>query len=335
MRFLPFKKVAKRIERYRGRRRGLKNLKKNFKQDLEKYIKYSQFYSKQKDKRHFQADLIFNYHKIEKGLSMPNPRVGFGEASVNHLIVLLKEYIKKFGWDDISLVTLKTIENYHLFNKKNNYKMDGLEENLNVLHQSIPNNYVTKDGGAIEVTKEELDKSDFDFKDFAYARYSIRNFAEGEVNLNLIQEAVKIAQKTPSVCNRQTAKVYVYDRKENISKLLRYQNGNRGFGHLANKILIVTSDLRDFRGTIERNQCYIDGGMFSMSLIYALHSLGVGTCPLNLSVTNDTENKLKQVAKIGKSEVLIMMIAVGRIPDKLMVAASPRKKLEDVLIVYE
>jgi hypothetical protein len=30
-----------------------------------------------------------------------------------------------------------------------------------------------------------------------------------------------------------------------------------------------------------------------------------------------------------------MMLAVGRIPDILMVAASPRKKLEDVLIVYE
>src|SRR5690606_37048856 len=110
-------------------------------------------------------------------------------------------------------------------------------------------------------------------------------------------------------------KVYVFegDYKMNV---LKHQNGNSGFGQDADKVLIITAELMDFRGPRERNQAYIDGGMFSMSLMYALHSLGVGTCALNLSLNYNDELKLKKVAKIPESEVTIMMMALGRFPDE-------------------
>jgi nitroreductase len=142
-----------------------------------------------------------------------------------------------------------------------------------------------------------------------------------------------MAQKTPSVCNRQSSKVYVFSKAEDKQKVLSYQNGNRGFGDQASKVLIVTSNLEHFVSAGERNQCWVDGGMFSMSLVYALHSLGLGTCCLNWSVERQADQELRQVAGISDAEAVMMMIAVGHLPETLKVAQSPRKPLRDVLVL--
>lgn len=310
-------------------------LKSNFKQDMKKFQNYSFDYTKSKTKRHYEAELIFYYHKIEKGLALPNPRIGFGKQNIRHLITILDKYVKEYGWDDVSLISLNTLYEYYYFNEKNNLKLDSLYKQLKKLENTLHGKERLYIGGVDIVTKKEIyEKARINFKDFAYSRYSIRDFAPGDVSIDKIKEAVYIAQKTPSVCNRQSSKVYVYSDNELKKKILSYQNGNVGFGDKASIILVVTIDLKDFRGINERNQGFIDGGMYAMSLIYALHSLGLGTCALNLSITNKTERKLKRVAKIDESEIPIMMIAVGKIPEKLRVASSPRRRVEEVMKVY-
>lgn len=315
------------IRRYRNKNR----LRKEYEEDYIQFSTYSFVFGKEKTKRHYEAELIFFYHKIEKGLAMPEPKVGFGKKNVEYLVKILKSYIKKYGWDQISATSLSALEEYYVFNKENGNELKRLNKEIVKFKKTMPNHVELGIGGTKTVSKADIDRTLFDFKAFANSRYSIRDFEPGPVNDEIIKEAIEIAQKTPSVCNRHSWKVYSYGKEKDKSEILKYQNGNRGFGHLADKILIVTMDLRDFRGSIERNQAYIDGGMYSMSLIYALHSLGVGTCPLNLSIVNKTEKKLKEVTGIPDSEVFMMMIAVGHIPDKLKVAWSPRRDVDEVL----
>lgn len=327
---LPFKKAIARTKIYRQRQ-----LKTNFKKDMTKFKKYSFDFAENKTKRHYEAELIFYYHKIEKGLALPKPRIGFGKKHIKYLCTILEKYVKNYGWDDVSLISLDTLYEYYYFNERNNLRLDSLYKQLKKLEESLNGKERLYIGGVDVVTKKEIEeKAKINFKDFVYSRYSIRDFAPGDINLDTIKEAVYIAQKTPSVCNRQSSKVYVYRDSDLKERILKYQNGNVGFGDKASLILIVTVDLKDFRGVIERNQGYIDGGMYAMSLIYALHSQGLGTCALNLSITNETESQLKKVANIDDSEIPIMMIAVGKIPEKLRVASSPRRSVEEVMTVY-
>jgi hypothetical protein len=72
--------------------------------------------------------------------------------------------------------------------------------------------------------------------------------------------------------------VYSVSNDTAIEQVLALQNGNRGFGHLAKRVLIVSADLHAFIGPIERNKAFVDGGMFAMSLLYALHRLELGAC---------------------------------------------------------
>lgn len=309
-------------------------LKNNYKKDMKIYSKYSYELSKGKTKRHLETDLIFFYHKIEKGLSLPNPRIGFGQKNIEYLLKLLKKYETEYGWDSTAQATLNTLHSYYNFNKKNGLLLDELFseiEKLNKLSSSHDANYSSR-GGATLVKKTEIDEARVNFKEFSSSRYSLRNFSPGEIPMSLIREAVEIAQKTPSVCNRQSSKVYVYEgnTKKNI---LKHQNGNAGFGDTADKVLLITVEIQDFRGPKERNQAYIDGGLFSMSLIYALHSLGIGSCALNLSLDHNNEQKLKNEAGVPKSEVTMMMLAIGNFPEEFYVADSPRRNIEDVLTI--
>ena len=105
---------------------------------------------------------------------------------------------------------------------------------------------------------------------------------------------------------------------------LSLQNGNKGFGHLASHVLIVASDRACFASIGERNQPWIEGGLYAMSLVYALHALGLGTCCLNWSVDNQRDAELKQALAIPASYAIAMMIAVGSLPDIIPVAESRR-----------
>ncbi|MNP41368.1 malonic semialdehyde reductase [compost metagenome] len=163
-------------------------------------------------------------------------------------------------------------------------------------------------------------------------RFSIRVFNETPVSEELIKEAANIARKSPSVCNRQTTRIYSFSTPEQKKSLLALQNGNRGFGHLASHVIAITSDLQCFTGTGERHQAYVDGGLMAMSFVYALQSLGIGSCFLNWSVTADIDERFRRISGIPKSHVIVTLIAIGNIPEKLNIAESPRLPVNEILI---
>ncbi|KTR86246.1 hypothetical protein NS354_05685 [Leucobacter chromiiresistens] len=113
--------------------------------------------------------------------------------------------------------------------------------------------------------------------------------------------------------------------------LLSFHHGNRGFGHKLGAVLIVTSDLRGFDMIGERNQPWIDGGLFAMSLAYAFHAAGLGACMMNWSEDADHDQRLRAEFDIPDNEVIITFLGVGHLPEVFEVAASPRPAVNDVL----
>jgi nitroreductase len=71
--------------------------------------------------------------------------------------------------------------------------------------------------------------------------------------------------------------------------------------------------------------------MFAMSLVYALHAQGLGTCCLNWSVEPDKDQALKLDLDLPESLAIGMMIAVGALPDEILVAESRRVGLEQIV----
>lgn len=320
------------VKEFLGRFRFVRMLPilREFISDFARFFKCSGTFRSSGDREAARALLSIESHCIEKALSLKETRAGFGVPKVLRLIASLDSYLRKYGPDSTSAGVLKALDAYVDFQEANGGADEAVRAGLTALKEPTPG--FNSDGGALDVSREQLmPPPGFDFDAFAKSRYSIRNFAPGRIEPELISEAVRRAMKTPSVCNRQPWRVHAFLSDGERKRVLSHQVGNVGFGESAGAILVVTSPLADFFGAGERSEPFVDGGLFSMSLVYALHSLGLGSCCLNICSKNKQADSLRADCGIPGDEVLIMMIAVGHIPDRLKVAVSPRQSVENIL----
>lgn len=270
-----------------------------------------------------KADLLRKMHSLEKGLALPNPVPGFGVAKARDLIQVAEKYRDRHDEDWHFRTCVSVLQEYAEFQAQHGNVYPELDEFLAKYASSEP-------GGTITINRASKSEEPefFDFGAFARSRHSVRIFAPQPVDEALILEAIDIARKTPSVCNRSSGRVYLTMDRANIDAALEIQSGARGFSHTVPCLLIVASDLSTFYKVGERNQPFIDGGLFAMTLVYALHGLGLGACMLNWSKTPAQDKKLRKVFQIENAHNIIMMVAVGHMPEEVRVALSPRAGVE-------
>lgn len=302
-------------------------------------IRYFRFsaWVKLNTKEKYDSTLIKEYHKIEKWLTYEKFRPYFWKKVIEHIFDIINNWWENFWLTPGAKISLNTIQVYidfHRLNKyTNNVFIQETQKNLNNILKKYSYSTNSSIWGTIDIEREHVFKWLLDDPEsFFNSRYSIRDFSDMPVEIPLIERAIKIAQKTPSVCNRQSPKAYLLSEKKDILNALKFQNWNTWFSDKIDKLLIITSDLSSFHIGTERYQNWIDGGMFAMSVIYWLHAVWLWSCCLNWSAYFYNDIKLRKVVPIKKNESIIMMIAVGNIPEKLKVTQSPRKNISEVLI---
>lgn len=304
----------------------------NYLYDMDRYLRYSSTQAEERNAKQLEARIFADYHMIEKGLALKEPRLGFGKDHIQSLIETIREYIQNGYSDENRVVSaaLAVLSEYIDYHTTRGFDVSKYDQTIAYFQRFTEKGI----GGTRVFTKQgmlQISKADFSL--FASNRFSVRNYSEKPVPLESIKRAIKLAQKTPSVCNRQTCKVYVIEDKEIQRKALACHEGNRGFGHLADKLLLVTSDLHAFEGEHERNQPFIDGGMFAMSLIYGLHYEGLAACTMNWCATKEQDLKLRASLPIPESENVILLVTVGQYPDQFSVPKSYRKPTESVYTI--
>ena len=301
--------------------------------DSYRFYKYSGFRSVKKENS-LVALIVHDYHVIEKGLTMPETRFGFGKAKMLVLISNCKLYINRFGYNNGQVKhSVQVILEYEKTHAQEGHKLDN--DLINAIQSLKDIAHENKVCEQIQITKNEyFSHTSSPFSQFSNSRKSIRNYVETDLKISRIQNAINLARNTPSACNRQTSRVYVYTDKEQIKRILDVQGGNRGFGHLTNKLIVIAADQGVFFGLNERYQTYIDGGMFAMNILYALHHEKIAGCILNCSHSVEKDKRMRQVCPINKSEVYIAMITCGEAPEQFMIAQSYRNPLEEYLKVF-
>ena len=279
-----------------------------------------------------RAMLVFRCHAIEKGLSLKNARPGFGVEKMGQLISAVLNYIKHFK-DDIEPLSfaMSIIDAYFEFQNQNGFEDEKLKKRYEYLKSQTANLEIPKRlrGGAITVYKQEiLSRANISFKDFVMSRHSIRTFTGEPVDVDLLKKAFEIAEYTPSACNRQPWRNYVFTKKEHVEHILTLQTGARQFLHDVGAVIVVTSSATYFYGS-EIQQPYLNGGMYSMNLLLSLHSLGLGAIPLNMGLSEDKLKAIKRYGGIADMDIPVLMIAVGVLPESFKVAASCRFPYSD------
>lgn len=303
-----------------------------------RFIRYSSsvFYSSQ-DLKKLEASLFFYYHKIEKALSLPIVKPLFGIGYIETTIKLAEQWVHLTG--DFDAVVFRGT--YSALVSYQNHVGQALQKSNPKIYTHLEKFIVENArpdmdlniGGTMEIHNEDLTTTRrmLNFEDLISQRHSVRVFTDKHISDEEINKAVGLAQHTPSVCNRQCWRVHVFTTEGDKNKILQHQNGNQGFGYLADRVLLITADLRSFFTSGERQEASVDSGMFAMSLILSLESMGIASCCLNLCLDAGKENALRKTALLSKWEKPIMLIVIGYPPKSLKVAVSARKTTESML----
>jgi nitroreductase len=283
------------------------------------------------------AIVTMEYHRLEKGMVLPNRRVGAGQDAIIRLLLAIELQYKFIGATAEGAIGLRTISIYLSETPTEALSTDLLDKLalFKWLHNEyLINNMTSSAGGYKTLAKKELVSSlDFDFEAFALSRHSIRDYADKQIDIQLLKEIVTIAMSTPSVCNRQAWRVYIVTDRVTIESALLFQNGNRGFTDRVPALFIVCADLHRFVSVEERNQAWIDGGLFSMTLMLTIHGKNLGSCPLNWSASRENDQGLRRLFNIPQNEVVIMMLSLGYLQDVVKFTDSPRRSINEVISV--
>lgn len=290
-------------------------------------VKYNASNHTDKDMEKMQYTLLRENHTLEKGMSMRNPRKGFGQEKVLNLFQRLNKYVDLYAEKDITFLNypLSTIKGYIEYTQKTGIEIPKIKEEYSKLMKRVGEPMIETHAGITTVNRDEIIRAcNSSFESLLYSRHSIRYFSEKPINKDLIEKALNLAQRTPSACNRQGWLTHVFTGEHSV-ELIKWQGGSRGFEDEIRCSILVTANLKAFL-SYEVHQAYIDGGLYAMNLINALHSLGLGTIPLSCGFERD---KLKKLSLFGipEHEVPILIIGIGHMQSQFNIAVSERKDI--------
>lgn len=292
------------------------------------YIKHSNTLFNYQQQSKLEAQLFKQCHRIEKGMSLSDIRMGFGEDAFKTILQHLRDLELLNVESDARLYAGAVVREY-----LGAHQGFTLQPKMIVLLGSIESlaSQVGDGVGTFELTREDVMLGGKgSFEQMVSTRHSVRQYSEVPIEDTLLEDATRLASRTPSVCNRQAFKVRFYTNKQKVDELLKHQNGNLAFRKEIPAVAVVSVDLRYFDGVGERNQAYIDGGLFAMSLVYGLHHVGLGSCFLNWSVRRQQDKAFRKVSMIPENEVIITLMSVGNLKNEFSVAASPNKKFSSL-----
>lgn len=134
---------------------------------------------------------------------------------------------------------------------------------------------------------DKTHNAELTYEQLSEARHSVREFSNEPVSAEDIEQAVAIAMRTPSVCNRQPTRIHIITNADLIAKLMPLQGGFRGY-KMPPALILLTADNQAFMNQDERNEGYTDGGLFGMSLLLALEERQPGRMPVEHHAADGT-----------------------------------------------
>ncbi|MGH8664169.1 MAG: nitroreductase family protein [Burkholderiales bacterium] len=283
------------------------------------------------------SELIFYFHKIEKGLCMPDRRSHFGADSATRLVSLIEHWRKEgYGTNDpVYLGALECLRAYRIQVETSPLASGGTGRLASQIDRCMNDSPRRPEFETPTTAIQCAPDVSVALWQLCRARRSVRAYRPDPVPQQDVHEAIALAQSSPSACNRQPWRVHLYRDRRQMDALLALQNGNRGFGERIPLLLVITADADGFFDASERNQPYIDAGLFVMTLLLALQARGLSTCCLNWCITNPgLDVKAHRHGSIPENERIIMYIAVGYADQNALVPRSVRRNIESFMVVH-
>ncbi|QMT02583.1 nitroreductase family protein [Gordonia jinghuaiqii] len=287
------------------------------------------------DPEHEQYKIMILSHSLEKGLSYRNARV-FGRSKAEDLMARLEKSSPETRTSSAFSIGVEVLRSWTDFikSRENDVQAASIRGRLDALIEvATPSDRGFRGGVATATQLDSSSWKELPFEDFVRGRHSTRRFTDLPVSDDDLQLCIELAMRSPSACNRQMVGLRVFDDPKSKELLYRTLHGTGGVDFDTCRLAVVTFDTRslDFYG--ERNQGYLNAGLFAMTLVYALQWKGIGSCLLQFGNTFAEERALAEGLSLQPGERIAVGIAFGVPEPDGVVPASIRRDISEVFSV--
>ena len=278
--------------------------------------------------------LVRNTHRLEKGLLMRPRRDVFASEYIRETVdcyIGVKNGTPEYA-DESQMKWSKDVLNAYFAVVKSHPIVDAEKAKfLESLGNAVPVNreetlftpYYRQVSDFSSVTYEEFYKLN-------RQRRSVRWFLNKPVPRDLIDKAILAAIQAPSACNRQPFSFRILDDPELVDKATALPMGTKGYAYSIQTFIVIVGSLEAYFDERDRHLIYIDASLANMSLMLALETLGLSSCPINWPDIEEREVKMSKFLQLEPYERPIMCIAVGYPDPEGMVAFSEKRSLNKI-----
>lgn len=184
-----------------------------------------------------------------------------------------------------------------------------------------------------EQQRPELSVSYDDLHKLACRRRSVRFFSDTPVDSDMVARAIELSVLSPNACNRQSYRFVLVNDEKLANTVLGCTFGFRGYK--APAVIVV---IGRYRGYFDERDAFvpaIDAGLATMSLLYALETLGMASSCVNWPSLPRNEKSIREHIAMDEDEMVILLVAVGYPDPNGMIACSGRRSLDSVFQVIE
>jgi nitroreductase len=294
----------------------------------------SKFHDDKKIKSSAEFLLRHNIHALEKGLCFRPLKKIFAVGYIFDTVKVYKSFIST-----VEASSVDKMDQLKWFTDILNqyFSVVGSHPEVEIarkLFESVELEIKDCKPSSIPYQRKSIDKSSVSYSEFlklTKQRRSTRWFDQKEVSRDLIDKALLASRLSPTACNRQPIKYFIFDQENPLllRKIARLPMGTAGFDKNIPAMAVIVGTIKAYRSERDKHAIYIDGSLSAMSFILALETLGLSSVICNWSDLEPREVAMQKALKLEYYERPIMTIAFGYPDMDSYVAFSGRRKLDD------
>jgi nitroreductase len=167
----------------------------------------------------------------------------------------------------------------------------------------------------------------------ALRRRSIREYYNKAIDPQIVSKAVKTALLSPSACNRQAFKFLFFNNPSAVKKISEIPGGVSGYS--IPNIFVVVGQYRGYFDERDINAPLIDASLSTMTLIFALETLGISTVCINWPNIAQKEEAIRKIISLAPDEFIVMLLGAGYAKPNALVPYSAKKSTESMLLINQ
>lgn len=168
------------------------------------------------------------------------------------------------------------------------------------------------------------------FEELVHLRQTVRWFLDTPVPRELVDRAIAAGLESPTACNRVPYRFDIYDTPADARRIAAIAGGTVGYVHNLQGLIVVIGDQSAYPSERDRHLIYIDASLAIMGTLFALRTLGVGSCCINWPDQREPERDMRRLIGFERHERIVMLIAYGYPDPEGVVPGSGKRSLESV-----